>query len=410
MSIPVERRDLGDGWVLTCHGHDGGGLTLSDVNIKRENLVCQVMGGDTLFFPVFSSEEEDYIATAVPNGSNGSQHPLGPHEEESILDHIRVLLENAQRYGCWEEGVGGVGIVRRFEFRFSFECHASRHVQPLTECSFFISLQTPTDHYAASVLQGLTISHVLNCGIELWRNLEIDDDELLEIAIQDISYHIQLQEEHEKKASRTRAGRDVQSNPAMVDLSASESLGSQVPEQLTASSSSDCGRHRFNPRIDPTVLFLEIRNLNLNLDNFFFRIEKGVRKTIFDPIFDGQGMLSLRNVTIRLRVECAKERVKSSNPGADMSTPILQLRNLDVKLDKLQMKVKDTGFGSDWVLNKAVQVFEKKLTEIVEGNLKEQIHEQAQNAIENINSYFLMNPDLLLNLVSMGSLIRGWTG
>lgn len=39
--------------------------------------------------------------------------------------------------------------------------------------------QPPSDLYAASVLQGLPVSSVLNCGIELWRNLEIDDDELL---------------------------------------------------------------------------------------------------------------------------------------------------------------------------------------------------------------------------------------
>ena len=31
MSIPVERRELADGWVLTCRGKDGGDLTLSDV-------------------------------------------------------------------------------------------------------------------------------------------------------------------------------------------------------------------------------------------------------------------------------------------------------------------------------------------------------------------------------------------
>jgi hypothetical protein len=43
MSIPVEKRDLGDGWVLTCRGENGGDLTLSDVNIKRENLTCQGM-------------------------------------------------------------------------------------------------------------------------------------------------------------------------------------------------------------------------------------------------------------------------------------------------------------------------------------------------------------------------------
>ena len=247
-------------------------------------------------------------------------------------------------------------------------------------------------------MQGLKISQVLNCGIELWRNLEIDDDELLEIAIQDISYHIELRDQDEKKSGRIAT---TQESHTAIDLFPSASFGSQTSEPLTASSISHEKRHRFNPRIDPTVLFLEIRNLTLNLDNFFFRIEKGVRKTIFDPIFEGRGMLSLHNVTIRLRVECAKERVTSTNLGANiMSTPILQLRSLDVKLEKLQMTVKDTGFGSDWILNKVIEVFEQKLTEIVEGNLREQIHEQAQNAIENINSYFLLNPDLLLNLVS----------
>ena len=43
MSIPVEKRDLADGWVLTCRGADGGDLTLTDLSIKRENLTCQGM-------------------------------------------------------------------------------------------------------------------------------------------------------------------------------------------------------------------------------------------------------------------------------------------------------------------------------------------------------------------------------
>jgi len=115
MSIPVEKRDLGDGWVLTCHGEDGGGLTLSDVNIKRENLVCQVMGGDTLFFPMFASEEADHVARDIPTEiPGGIPPPSAPHEEESILDHIRVLLVNAKHYNCWEAGVGGVGVVSVF--------------------------------------------------------------------------------------------------------------------------------------------------------------------------------------------------------------------------------------------------------------------------------------------------------
>ena len=266
--------------------------------------------------------------------------------------------------------------------------------------------QAPTDRYAASVLRGLPVSQVLNCSIELWRNLEIDDDELLEIAIRDISYHIELHEKQEKTNGKGARNVGSSATDEEEDLFASYSFGSQSGAQLSSSSSSESGRHRFNPRLDPTVLFLEIKNLTLNLDNFFFRIEKGERKTIFDPVFEGRAMLSLQNVTIRLRVECAKERVKkTANPGlgTDISTPILQLRDLEVKLEKLQMVVKDTGFGSDWVLNKAVEVFEEKLTAVVEGNLKEQIIEQAQNAVENINSYFLMNPDLLLNLVSFTS-------
>lgn len=260
-----------------------------------------------------------------------------------------------------------------------------------------LSIQPLTDSYAASVLRGLPVTHVLNCAIELWRNLDIDDDELLEIAIRDISYHIELAEQ--QKAGPHHVN-EVSDTPPIVDIFTSTSFFS-VP---VSSSSSEDERRRFNPRVDPTVLFLEIKNLTLNLDNFFFRIEKGERKTVFDPIFEGRGMLMLQNITIRLRVECAKERVhKSANPGlsVDISTPILQIRDVDVKLEKLQMTVRDTGFGSDWVLNKAVEVFEEKLTEVVENNLKEQILEQVQNAIKNINSYFLMNPDLFLNLLGI---------
>lgn len=43
MSIPVEKRDLVDGWVLTCRGEDGGDLTLTDLVVRREDLVCQGM-------------------------------------------------------------------------------------------------------------------------------------------------------------------------------------------------------------------------------------------------------------------------------------------------------------------------------------------------------------------------------
>ena len=267
------------------------------------------------------------------------------------------------------------------------------------------SQKPPTDSYAASVFSGIPVSTVLNCGIDLWRNLELDDDELLEIAIRDIAYHIQLQEKREineeacsdKDVVVTKV--DCQHSLAgdSPDATASLSLGSRTESKLSTSSSFEKSR-RFNPRVDPTVLFLEIKRLTLNLDNFHFRIEKGASKTIFDPVFEGRGMLSLQSISIRLRVECAKERVKQSGVGADISTPILQLRDLEVSLEKLEMTVKDTGFGSDWILNKAVEVFEDNLTEVVEENLKERIREHVQAAIESLNSYFLMNPNLLLNM------------
>jgi hypothetical protein len=117
LSIPVEKRELGEGWVLSCHGEDGGDLTLSDVSIKRENLVCQIMGGDALFFPMFGNDDSDLtsvgssVVHSPGHGSNGC-------DEESILDHIRDLLLSAQSNGCWKAGVGGIGQVSVNAFCF----------------------------------------------------------------------------------------------------------------------------------------------------------------------------------------------------------------------------------------------------------------------------------------------------
>jgi hypothetical protein len=215
------------------------------------------------------------------------------------------------------------------------------------------------------VLHGIPITKVLNCAIELWRNIEIDDDELLEIAIRDISYQIQLQMQREDGGAAASKKAIINSNLAKTystedfGISHSDSFASSQQQLSTSlkSTSTESDRHRFNPRVDPTVLFLEIKRLTLNLDNFFFRIEKSKGKTIFDPVFEGRGMVSLKNVSIRLRVECAKERVikKASGMDVDISSPILQLRDLEVKLEKLLMTVRDTGFGSDWILNKAVK-------------------------------------------------------
>jgi hypothetical protein len=147
---------------------------------------------------------------------------------------------------------------------------------------------------------------MLNCAIELWRNLEIDDDELLEIAIRDVSFQIQLQKAREEG--------DCSDSSLAGSAASSASATSKLPTW-----SGNSIRPRFNPRLDPTVLFLEMKSLTLNLDNFTFRIEKSQKRTIFDPVFEGKCMLSLRNITIRLRVKCAKERKKRSKSGSEVS-------------------------------------------------------------------------------------------
>lgn len=63
--------------------------------------------------------------------------------------------------------------------------------------------------------------------------------------------------------------------------------------------------------------------------------------------------------------------------------------------------MKDTGFGSDWVLNRAVKAFGENITKVVEENLRDQILEQSRAAIENLNAYFLVNPNMLLSLLGI---------
>lgn len=254
----------------------------------------------------------------------------------------------------------------------------------------------------ASVLQGLPVTGVLNCAIELWRSLEIDDDELLEIAVRDVSYQIQLHKEIEEGSSPSlqdvENGRDS-SRQEIPGVPVSHS-GSSLGSRLRDSPLPDANRRRFNPRVDPTVLFLEMTNLTLQLDKFLFRIEKDEKRTIFDPVFEGCGMLSIQNISIKLRVECAKERSKKTAFGhPDVSTPILQLRELDVGLEQVKLKVKDTV--SDWAINKVVNSFSDNITQVLEENLKEQILEQTRIGIENLNSYFLVNPDMLLSILGI---------
>ena len=287
--------------------------------------------------------------------------------EASILDHIRELLEQAQKYGCWQEGIGGVG-------------------------------QPPTDRYIASVLHGLPVSIVLNTAIELWRNLEIDDDELLEIAIRDVSYQIQLQQEREEMGGLARGGFDKETKFEEAPFQ-SPALQAISPMKGTRDSKTfETQRHRFNPRIDPTVLFLEMKKLTLHLERFQFRIEKHEdHRTIFDPVFEGCGSLAVQNISIKLSVECVKGRIPKAVTEA--SVPLLQLRELDVQLEKVKLKVKDTG--ADWLLNKVVKGFADNITQIVASNLKQQVRAQLEKALDNLNTYCEVNPEVMLGLLGV---------
>jgi hypothetical protein len=238
----------------------------------------------------------------------------------------------------------------------------------------------------------MPVTDVLNSSIELWRNLELDDDELLEIVIREVSYQIQFYSEHRIEAIAN--GRIPKRSKSRAKSKAQSSrVGAKSPILFDPRGS----HRRFNPRVDPTVLYFEMKKLTLNLERFYFRIEKLKRLTIFDPVFDGEGSLHVRNISMRMRVECRKERVTKF--GADNTVPILHLQELDIALEKVKFKVKDTG--ADWILNQAVKGFENHITKAVEENLKEQVKDQIRVALEHLNSYFMVNPDLLLGLLGI---------
>jgi len=364
MSIPVEKRDLVDGWVLTCRGEDGGDLTLTDLVVKRENLVCQVLGGDSMFFPMLSSDSGAPGQLKKTTSASSPKQNGKAIAESSILDEIREMILQAKRYNCWNIGVGGI-------------------VAP------------PSDRYVASVLNDLPVSKVLDSGIELWRNLEIDDDELLEIAIKDVAYQIRLNAGNRSK--QTPSNGETADETAIADLLPSiNSSFSSAPDLLKKTSSSESLGRRFNPRDDPTVLYLEIKMLTFHLEKFFFRIEKEEsRRTIFDPVFEGCGNLLVRNVSIKLRVEC----LKTQTQGPNAAIPILLLRELDVQLEKVKLEVRETG--ADWLLNKVVQGFEDSITEVVATNLEDQVREQVDLILDNLNSYFEVNPAIVLGLLGI---------
>lgn len=208
MSIPIEKRELSDGWVLTCRGSSGGDLRLSDINVKRENLLCRVLGSDNVFQ---SHGRDDYIGSpkkVIPDSSFDSHESEDVDDEGCVLDEVREMIISAQNYGCWIAGFGG-----------------------LREPNFYPGVP--------SQLKDLPLSDALKTGIDLWQSSAISDFEFTQIVVREVSSNIELHSGDESSKQVVQF-----SNPFKP----------------------------FNPKVDATVLLLEIKNLTLHLNEFIFRV------------------------------------------------------------------------------------------------------------------------------------------
>lgn len=374
MSIPIERREIGEDWVVTCRGRNGKDLTLSSVNIDKENLLCKVFGGENVLTPVF---EEIKIENKPSMSSLVHESKLSSDEngnvEVSILDHVAELIRNAQNHGCWNVETTGKTV-------------------------------STSPYVMGSSLEGLPLSEVLLCAIDLWENLEIDDDELLEIAIRDVSHQIQLQKHkledqsdeldspsdkkwpEESKEIRARHRKFTQRQSTSFDIDIRHTFSSESQHE-----------RRFDPKKDPTVLYLSMSQLTCCLNDFTYRLEPSKRMSMFDPVFEGVGTLSIKNASIKLRIECRKERIKKL--GEEVTVPILQLQELHVGLEQVNFGFKETG--ADWLLNKIVSNFTRGITNLVRDNMKEQISLSISEVLDHLNRYIEVNPDLMLKILGI---------
>jgi hypothetical protein len=283
---------------------------------------------------------------------------------------------------------------------------------------------------------GMPVSEVLHTAIELWHDLEIDDDELMEIVIKEVSYHISIkppdgeEDQHEAELSSPLSQhatgtpyydssshyypcgdedddanifnpRSLEGHPMIIAPFSNDSHVNQnrAPEV-----------RRFNPKKDSTVLHLEMKHLSCQLDHFKFRLEPSQSRatTIFDPVFEGTGTLTIKDLSLTLGIECRKERFSSKRSGeggddpdcsatSSEAVPVLQVQELDVSLDEVKLKFSNTGL--DWLLNPILKGLREGMTEVIEATLREQLELQIHEALEKANSYIESNPSLLLHVL-----------
>jgi len=364
MSIPIHRREIGEGWVITCFGECGEDLRLSDVNIENENIKCEVMGCvDVLSAEIVDREIVEPISSTCTNelslnpddGGNVEVSIFDHIGEVSVLHHIGGLIRRAQ-----ESGTLGIG-------------------------------KAPVKCIHYEELKGLPISDVIQSAIELWKTSEINDDELLQIAIRDISFQIDfLEGQPEEEATTVKSTR--RKNTSQIENSSYNSV-----RNLSKPGSNFVWKELFNPRKDPTILYIELNKLTCCLDQFQFRIEPEKVVSVFDTAFEGCGSLSIQNLSIKSRVECRKKIMNKF--GEETKVPALHLQELDVRLEKVLFKVKDTGV--DWFFNKVVHGFRDNITKLVVFNLKDQIISHIHNALSILNTQIEMNPEIFLKILGI---------
>jgi hypothetical protein len=371
MSIPIDRREVGDGWVLTCRGRNGKDLTLSNVSIKQENLLCKVFGGHNIIgldeAMLCREQSMDTLMT-----DNVFSIDKDGNIEISILDHVAELIRNAQKHGCWNID----------------NCKQFTHSSPTV---------------ATSSLNGLPLSRILKCSVELWENLQIDDDELLEIAIREISHQIQLQTLKDDGSELAPDDSDwTEERRYILDkheacIPKGVSFDVDIANTLSIESNSTVASRRFDPKTDPTVLFLGMNELTCSLDDFIYRLEPANRNSIFDPVLEGIGSLTITNASLRIRIECRKERLEKL--GEELIVPVLQVQELVIGMESVNFMLKETGV--DWLLNKIINNFSGKITNIVKENLQSQLSLAFEKSLETINKYIEVNPELMLKILGI---------
>jgi hypothetical protein len=371
MSIPIDRREVGDGWVLTCRGRNGKDLTLSNVSINQENLLCKVFGGHNIIGIDEAVLSREHSMDSLMKDNMFSSDQDG-NIEISILDHVAELIKNAQSHGCWHVDDGQQFI------------HSSSAM-------------------TTSSLSGLPLSRILKCSIDLWEHLQIDDDELLEIAIREVSHQIQV---HTHKDHGSEFGTDdtdwVEEQRNILDkheacVRKGLSFDVDIVNTLSIESNSTVASRRFDPKKDPTVLFLGMNELTCSLDDFIYRLEPANRNSIFDPVLEGVGSLTIKNASLRIRIECRKERIEKL--GEEMIVPILQVQELEVGMESVSFMFRETGV--DWLLNKVINNFSGKITNIVKENLQGQLSLAFEKSLETLNKYIEVNPDLMLKILGI---------